>query len=35
MGGVSNEPRLFRSGVALPVDHPAVYLALIDELEAR
>jgi Phosphotransferase enzyme family len=30
-GGVFNEPRLFLSGVALPVDHPAVYLALVDE----
>jgi Phosphotransferase enzyme family len=31
MGGVFNEPRLFRSGVHLPLDHPHVYLALIDE----
>jgi hypothetical protein len=31
MGGVFNEPRLFRSGVSLPVDHPTVHLALIDE----
>ena len=30
-GGVFNEPRLFQSGVALPLDHPHVYLALIDE----
>lgn len=30
-GGVFNEPRLFRSGVDLPLDHPDVYLALIDE----
>jgi hypothetical protein len=31
MGGVFNEPRLFLAGVPLPVDHPAVYLSLIDE----
>jgi aminoglycoside phosphotransferase (APT) family kinase protein len=31
MGGIFNEARLFRSGVALPVDHPRVYLSLIDE----
>jgi hypothetical protein len=30
-GGLFNEPRLFRAGVPLPVDHPAVYLSLIDE----
>jgi len=30
-GGVFNEARLFRSGADLPVDHPAVHLALIDE----
>jgi len=30
-GGVFNEARLFRSGVELPVDHPAVHLALLDE----
>src|SRR5690606_17536351 len=30
-GGVFNEARLFRSDVALPVDHPQVHLALIDE----
>jgi hypothetical protein len=27
-GGILNEARLFRSGVELPVDHPAVHLAL-------
>ena len=30
-GGVFNEPRLFRSGVALPIEHPQVHLSLIDE----
>jgi hypothetical protein len=30
-GGVLNEPKLFLSGVTLPVEHPAVHLALIDE----
>jgi hypothetical protein len=30
-GGVFNEPRLFHSGVPLPLDHPQVHLALIDE----
>jgi len=30
-GGVFNEPRLFASGVSLPLDHPQVYFALIDE----
>lgn len=30
-GGVFNEARLFRSDVDLPVDHPQVHLALIDE----
>jgi hypothetical protein len=30
-GGVFNEPRLFASGVPLPVDHPTVYFTLIDE----
>ena len=30
-GGVFNEVRLANSGVALPVDHPRVYRALIDE----
>ena len=30
-GGVFNEPRLFRSKVDLPLDHPHVHLALIDE----
>ncbi len=29
--GLFHEPRLFASGVALPLDHPAVYAALIDE----
>jgi aminoglycoside phosphotransferase (APT) family kinase protein len=29
--GLFHEPRLFSSGVALPLDHPEVYLALIDE----
>ncbi|MDA4106784.1 phosphotransferase [Mycolicibacterium holsaticum] len=29
--GLYHEPRLFMSGVALPLDHPAVYAALIDE----
>ena len=31
MGGVFNEPRLFASGVPLPIDHPQVYFTLIDE----
>ncbi len=30
-GGVLNEPRLFASGVSLPVDCPTVYCTLIDE----
>ena len=30
-GGVFNEPRLFASGVTLPIDHPAVYFTQIDE----
>jgi len=30
-GGVFNEPRLFASGAPLPLDHPSVYLTLIDE----
>ena len=30
--GLFHEPRLFSSGVDLPLDHPAVYAALIDEL---
>jgi aminoglycoside phosphotransferase (APT) family kinase protein len=30
-GGVFNEPRLFLSDVPLPLEHPAVHLALIDE----
>ena len=30
-GGVLNEPRLFASGVSLPVDCPTVYFTLIDE----
>jgi len=29
--GLFHEPRLFSSGVQLPLDHPAVYTALIDE----
>ena len=29
--GLFHEPRLFVSGVALPLDHPTVYAALIDE----
>lgn len=29
--GLFHEPRLFSSGVTLPLDHPAVYAALIDE----
>ena len=29
--GLYHEPRLFSSGVALPLDHPTVYAALIDE----
>ncbi|MDY6998586.1 MAG: phosphotransferase [Actinomycetota bacterium] len=29
--GLYHEPRLFSSGVTLPLDHPAVYTALIDE----
>lgn len=29
--GLYHEPRLFMSGVELPLDHPAVYTALIDE----
>lgn len=29
--GLYHEPRLFSSGVALPLDHPAVYAAIIDE----
>jgi len=31
-GGVFNEPRLFASGVSLPIEHPAVYFTQIDEL---
>ena len=30
-GGILNEARLYLSDASLPVDHPAVYLALIDE----
>jgi aminoglycoside phosphotransferase (APT) family kinase protein len=30
-GGVFDEPMLFESGVRLPIEHPAVYVALIDE----
>jgi hypothetical protein len=29
--GLYHEPRLFGSGVVLPLDHPAVYTAIIDE----
>ncbi|MGE2691340.1 phosphotransferase [Mycolicibacterium pulveris] len=29
--GLFHEPRLFMSGIELPLDHPAVYTALIDE----
>ena len=29
--GLFHEPRLFSSGVVLPLDHPAVYTAVIDE----
>jgi Phosphotransferase enzyme family len=29
--GLYHEPRLFTSGIELPLDHPAVYTALIDE----
>jgi len=29
--GLFHEPRLFASGVSLPVDHPLVYAAIIDE----
>jgi hypothetical protein len=29
--GLYHEPRLFTSGVVLPLDHPAVYTAIIDE----
>ncbi|KUH80257.1 MULTISPECIES: phosphotransferase [unclassified Mycobacterium] len=29
--GLFHEPRLFSSGVTLPLDHPTVYAALIDE----
>ena len=29
--GLYHEPRLFNSGVELPLDHPTVYTALIDE----
>ena len=31
MGGVLNEPRLFRSGIDLPLEHPAVHCARLDE----
>jgi hypothetical protein len=30
-GGLFNEPRMFRTSVTLPIEHPAVHLALIDE----
>jgi Phosphotransferase enzyme family len=29
--GLYHEPRLFSSGIVLPLDHPAVYSAIIDE----
>jgi aminoglycoside phosphotransferase (APT) family kinase protein len=29
--GLYHEPRLFSSGVVLPLDHPAVYTAILDE----
>ena len=29
--GLYHEPRLFGAGVVLPLDHPAVYTAIIDE----
>jgi sulfur transfer complex TusBCD TusB component (DsrH family) len=29
--GLYHEPRLFSSGVVLPLDHPTVYTAIIDE----
>jgi hypothetical protein len=29
--GLYHQPRLFTSGVVLPLDHPAVYTAIIDE----
>jgi hypothetical protein len=32
--GAFNEPRLFLSGLPIPVDHPAVHLALMDETTA-
>jgi hypothetical protein len=31
MGGLFNEPRLFLSGVPIPVDHPDVHCVLMDE----
>jgi hypothetical protein len=30
-GGLFNEPRLFQSGVTLPLEHPTPYLSIIDE----
>lgn len=30
-GGLLGEPQLFRSGVDLPIEHPAVHCALVDE----
>ena len=30
-GGALNEPRLFQQGVALPLEHPAVYFSIFDE----
>jgi hypothetical protein len=31
--GMFHEPRLFNSGVELPLEHPTVYAALIDETD--
>ena len=33
--GLYHEPRLFSSGVVLPLDHPTVYTAIIDEERIR
>jgi len=30
-GGLFNESRMFRTDLTLPIEHPAVHLALIDE----
>jgi hypothetical protein len=32
--GMFHEPRLFTSGVPLPLEHPMVYTALIDEADS-